>query len=695
MEKNYDFRQRHWQVHKPDRRLADRKKLDSEIMIENGWSIGGDWAAVSKNAVDDFMDYLWVSMKVAVTRTAQKQARTVWFTEDTTLDKGFRLEVTDDGVVVALAKDEDAFRAVVYLEDIMNLEGAPVLEKGTAVRRPMFKWRSVHSGCGIDEFPVEELRAVVHAGYDAIVIFVKAFDQVSTRYCTINETIKAAKNFGIQTFLYNYMPTFIHPDDPDADAMFDSVYGELFNRYPDASGIHMCGESLEFPSKDPHTTGKLYSQSVTDGIPDTRPSPGWYPCEDYPAFLDKIQKAIRKVKPDAEVVFSTYNWSYQPEDKRREFLEKLPKGYRLIIAYDIRAERTNEGMNTPVMDYTMSQAVPGGYFETECRNCHELGIPIEGNVNTAGQAWDFGVVPYVPAPDKLITRLLNVRRAHDEYGLDGCYATHHYGYWNCVASDLGKWSSWEDFVPDYDRLLEKIAVRDYGRKDAPHVLAAWKLWGLAMDHYVASNEDQYGPWRVGASYPFIFQPNITLTMLGKEISFPTDPHAHFGYQIIKTLYQPYENINQAPGFLRYPADLRRLAVMLDYWNQGMAEIEKIGDYDEAQRIRALGTFIRCSVKTVMNIKRWWLANMKLQTSENTTQALEMLDEIEAIGNEERENVKDAYRAVNTDSRIGWEPSMEYVTDEWHLDWKLRQMDSAYREIASYRQMVLDARKAGK
>lgn len=89
-----------------------------------------------------------------------------------------------------------------------------------------------------------------------------------------------------------------------------------------------------------------------------------------------------------------------------------------------------------------------------------------------------------------------------------------------------------------------------------------------MDFYVASNEDQYGPWRTGPSYPFIFQPNISRTMANKEIQFPTAPHAHFGYKIIKTLYQPYENENQSPGPLRYPVELKDLEKMLDCGRRG-------------------------------------------------------------------------------------------------------------------------------
>ena len=43
--------------------------------------------------------------------------------------------------------------------------------------------------------------------------------------------------------------------------------------------------------------------------------------------------------------------------------------------------------------------------------------------------------------------------------------------------------------------------------------------------------------------------------------------------------------------------------------------------------------------------------------------------------------------VEFDSRLGWEPSMEYVCDKWHLEWKIRQVNSALTEIAAYRRML--------
>lgn len=694
-EKNYDFRARHWEYHKPGRRDPARKTGADEIEITADWAIGYDPKSgpITAIAADDFRDYLEKSMDLSLRIVHANGPKVLWLEVAPKLKKGFAIEVKKDHIRLTAAEDKMTFRGTIHLEDIMNLEGAPVVKLGKTVRKPLYKVRRVHSGSGIDFYPDSELLAMLHAGYDGIELFMIDFDRNRLGYCDFNDIIRRAARFGIETFLFNYIRTYVHPDEDGAQEKFDHVYGEVFRRYPDAAGIGLCGESLEFPSRDPATTGKPYSQSVVDGIPDTRPSPGWYPCKDYPAYIQCIERAVHKFKPEAEVSFSTYNWGYAPLKLRKEFLARFPENVSLSVCYEIFSKRRLEGLHTPVMDYTISAAEPGYYFTSECAEAHKRGIPLTGNVNTAGIAWDFGCVPLVPAPGKLLKRDRNLREACRKWKVERHYTTHHYGWWNNVAADLGKWSSWEDYEPDYDDLLTRIAVRDYGKKAAPHVRAAWDFWSKAMDHYIASNEDQYGPWRVGAAYPFIFQPNISRTMLGKEIKFPTAPLAHFGSGIIKTFYTPYENAEQSPGFLRYPAELRSLKKMLGLWNRGLAEAVKAvkaadpAKRNEAKRLEALGHFIRNSVVTVIHIKEWWRANMAMQNSSSAKEAEKYLDQIERIARDEIKNAEDTIPAVEFDSRLGWEPSMEYVCDRWHLEWKIRQVNSALRETAAYRKML--------
>ncbi len=694
-EANYDFRKRHWEYHRKNLRNAGRICMADETMLDGSWAIGcaSDAGEITQIAVKDFRDYLETSMDLSLRIVHENAANVLWVGVDEKLPCDFAFDVNADGIKLTASCDRMTFRGTIHLEDIMNLEGIPALKRGRTEREFMYTMRIVHSGSGIDYYPDSELIAMLHAGYDTIDLFLEGIDRNHIGYCDFNDIIERAYKFGIRTVFHNYIRTFIHPDEDGAQAVFDAVYGEIVRRYPKVAAIDLCGEALEFPSRDKNTTGKHWKESIIDGIPDTRPSPGWYPCCDYPAYIQCIERAVHKFNPAVDVNFSTYNWGYQPLEMRKKFLDNFPENVGLSVCFEIFSKRKLENLYTPVMDYTISAGEPGYYFSTECDIANRNGIKITGNVNTAGIAWDFGCVPLVPAPGKLLERNLNLRIASKKYNVRQHYTTHHYGWWNNVAADLGKWTGWEGFEPDYDELLRKIAVRDYGRNAAEYVLEAWKCFSEGMNHYIASNEDQYGPWRVGAAYPFVFHPNISRTMAAKEIKFPTAPHAHFGSGIVKTFYNPYENTEQSPGFLRYPAELRSLNKMLERWDAALDAAAKAVETadenkrDEARRLEALGKFIRASIVTTMHIKEWWQLNMAMQNCKTAEDAGSYLDKIEALAYEEMKNVRELIPYVEFDSRLGWEPSMEYVCDKWHLEWKIRQVESTLREIADYRKML--------
>ena len=711
-EKNYDFLKRMRIVHQPDRRDVAAVLNSDETALDNSWKIVIPAGAgpLIRRAADDFQDYLFTSMNVsvsvvAVRKNPGRQAKTVLMVPKSFCTcpnpkpekKGaFILDVSaDQGIVICGFDERAVFYGSLRLEDLMNLREAPFVKVGRQMREPLTRMRSVHSGCGIDDFPDWQLNAIVHAGFTAIDIFIKAPDTTTRGYCNVNDVIERAASYGLDTVLYSYLKSYKHPDDPDAAEFFDSVYGNIFRRHPGAAAIHLVGESLSFPSKDPNTTGKPYKESVRDGIPDTRPSPGWYTCCDYPAYVKCVADAVHKVKPEAEVILNTYNWGYMPLENRRKFLEAVPRDITVHATYDIFKINRRGDLSCPTMDYSISAADPGFYFTSEAETAAELGFKhVRVTSNTAGASWDFGTVPYVPVPFRWARRMQVLKDYLFKCHVDSFYETHHYGWWPNPCNDLEKELFFSDGETDVEKILLKCAARDYGKEAAAEIVGVWKIWSDSMDHYIGTNEDQYGPWRTGPAYPFIFQPNISRVMARKEIQFPAAPYAHFGGGLVRTLYMPYENANQSPGPLRYPVEIGELEKMLKMWNQGLEKLTAVKasvperKQENYLRLGLLGKFIRNSIRTTLHMKNWWILNMKLQIPSDRKTMLSLLDQIEALAQQEIENVKDTFDVVRMDSRIGWEPSMEYVCDEWHLEWKLRQMESMLGETAAYRKMIL-------
>ena len=88
----------------------------------------------------------------------------------------------------------------------------------------------------------------------------------------------------------------------------------------------------------------------------------------------------------------------------------------------------------------------------------------------------------------------------------------------------------------------------------------------------------------------------------------------------------------------------------------------------------MAEFIYRTILTVLHVKHHYILKQQLAIAGSADNAEKILNEIENLLQEEKKNVEATIPLVQADSRLGWEPSMEYTTDEEGLLWKLRQLD---------------------
>ena len=74
----------------------------------------------------------------------------------------------------------------------------------------------------------------------------------------------------------------------------------------------------------------LVSVCDSEGIPHGKPLTGYWPCRDYPEWVDMMKRVIFQHKPDADIVFWSYNWGRQPEKERIELINSLPLDISLL-----------------------------------------------------------------------------------------------------------------------------------------------------------------------------------------------------------------------------------------------------------------------------------------------------------------------------------------------------------------------------
>lgn len=670
-ELQYEFRKRISEVHKKDRRV-DKPLARGQIEITSDWRI----VVPRENEYlvrigRDLEDYFFTSMNVEVSLTTQKAERNVIvYVVDSSLDVGsYRVEVTEHCVRLVGQTDRAAAQASYLLEDLMNLAEAPYLSIGVEERIQRYRARMVHSGFSLDIFPNDYLNAMAHQGMNVILLFARGVNQTSYGETDFNDIIDRAAMYGIDTYAYSYLKSLRHPEDPDAEEYYDKLYGDLFRRCPLLKGVTLVGESVEFPSHDTHTTMRVGSDNYDENgkrLMQGIPRPGWFPCYDYPQWLNMVKKVIRRVKPDADIVFWTYNWGGSPEELRLNLIRNLPTDISLEATFEMFEQTERDGVPASATDYTLFTTCAGKYFLSEAREAKKCNIPLYSMTNTGGLTWDVGVVPYEPAPYQWLKRFKAVNEAHDDFGLCGLMESHHYGFYPSFISELAK-AYFTEKEPDGEAILDRLFVRDWGSENLDSVRAAFRSISDAIENLVTTNEDQYGPMRIGPSYPILLYNDKDLVipfgekaMHGQNrICYPnyTYPFYFDGY---------YEKMGgESRLYKQSAAELIAGARSLFDLIPSLSENKR----DDARRVAGIAEFMGRAALTTHHVKEAYFRKYALLTDENVDFE-GVLCELEEIFRREIENAKATLPLVDFDSRLGYEPSMDYMCHRDALEWKI-------------------------
>ncbi len=672
-EKNYAFRKRMRILHQPDLRNPAIFAGDGEAEVTNDWALvlPEGYGDVVLTAAQDFLDFMLRSMDTSLLLCKKQVEKPSIIlsvvsaqTEDYVISVGENITIT--------GKSERGLAQALYcLEDKMSLKQAPILKKEEIRHTFLFSPRMVHSGYEIDNYPNEHLSAIAHAGMDAILVFVKGVNQTTTGFMDFNELVSRSAKYGIDVYAYSYLKSEMHPEDEGAQEFYDNLYGKIFEACPGFKGVILVGESVGFPSHDPNVApGNAYLSA--DGFPHKKPRPGWWPCEDYPLWLECVKKAVRQHKPDADIVFWTYNWGNQPEEARLKLIESLPTDISLQATFEMFEDYPLGSIKQTVADYSLAFAGPGGYFSSEAKAAKKKGIRLYSMTNTGGLTWDMGTIPYEPMPYQWMNRYKGIREASENCGLCGLMESHHYGIYPSFISDLAKQCFIKENVSMEDCLKEVVAKR-FGMENISVVCDALKLWSEAIRNYTPTDADQYGAFRCGPSYPLC---------LINRVKPETVDYAHFGNGILEVLYpadySPVFNLPYGRGMLpslRLSGELDALGKMLTCMEDGVRILKDIPNPNqELLYLINLGEYICCCVQTGIHAKEWYLltSRMKIETDRDKVRA--MIPQVKDLLEAERQNALRAIPLVEKDSRLGWEPSMEYIADAERIRWKLRHLD---------------------
>ena len=619
----------------------------------------------------------------------------------------FHITVTEESIIIIGKSERGTAQGVYYIEDHMRLVGKATLKLEDKEHAPLFSPRMTHSGFELDTFSDPFLEACAHAGMDSIIVFAGSPDTnfhgfpdsdalwpgTGKAYCDFNNLIWRAEGYGLDVYIYSSFICDLHPDEPCAREYYEKSFGSLFKKCPKLKGIIFVGECFEFPSKDSHTSGIRHQLKPKN---DHRPSPGWYPCEDYPQLVTMVKDVIRAYNPTADIVFWSYNWGWAPKEARLSLIEKLPRDISLLVTFEMWEYLTDDNGHTyRIADYSLSFPGPSQVFVDEAKKAKELGFRLYAMSNTGGRTWDVGSAPYLPTPQQWQKRYDALCESKNLYGLCGLMENHHYG-WMPSFLDLFAKNAFTSNSVSNTEMLTAIAKRDFGNAYET-VIAAWKEFSVGISKVVACNLDQYGPYRSGPTYP------LTFLQTEKDLNMPFVEWAwHPRGGIWNPIYRDTVFDNVDDSLMR----LRHVSSVVEHFRTGVELMEAAANElsfsygSEQSRQIAVARYIYCSFLTAKHVMLWNIAKRLLFFKRENNDSPHIEDLLSAlsvkeyteeslasymktIAKAEKENVAIALDCWQEDSRLGFEASMEYVFDSEFADWKLNEIDVSLKQLDEY------------
>lgn len=429
---------------------------------------------------------------------------------------------------------------------------------------------------------------------------------------------------------------------------------------------------MQFPSKDDRTTGRTHREFLNkDNLPDPKPAPGWWPCKDYPEWIRLVQKVIKKHKPDADIVFWTYNWGWAPEKERIELLEKLPTDISLLVTFEMFQNLpTNYGITERVCDYSVAFEGPGDYFISEAKVAKRRGIKLYTQANAGGRTWDFGTMTYEPFPQQWMRRYQAMRDCNDKYNLTGVMECHHFGYWPSFITKIEK-LAFEKFSDSPENIIKRV-ISEFSENQTEEIISALDCWSDAIRLYMPTDDEQYCAMRVGPAYP------LALGLYPKAPEYLRPEKVMFGGGICEE-YHLQSGRKSAEGLftlhsVRIRTEIKILADIIKLVKNGITKLKSLKKKNKTiNRLINMGEYMVCCFTTDINVKKMYIYRQRLFIAGSNEEVKSIIDGIRKLGASEISNAEKTLKIVDKDSSLGYEPSMGYGGDRAHIEWKIRQV----------------------
>nr|MBQ4319805.1 hypothetical protein [Clostridia bacterium] len=192
---------------------------------------------------------------------------------------------------------------------------------------------------------------------------------------------------------------------------------------------------------------------------------------------------------------------------------------------------------------------------------------------------------------------------------------------------------------------------------------------------------------VGPGHPFYVKiDGRELVEVKGRMQLPYQPQDKFAmHKLGPGMYNNYIEWRTKDGSedLRMVKAIESYERVRDYLAEGIELLDSVENKnDELKRLINMGRFMYRTILTALNRRHLYVLDDRRLHETDADKRKEIAAQMVEIMSSERQNAIDTIPIVEYDSIIGFEPSIEYVTDRKRLEWKIAQVN---REIELLRE----------
>lgn len=586
-------------------------ELDEKTVIDSGWYINdetkNETVAIMANRFKAF-----AKKNYGIAFDGNRCSLSLRLFDDKKAEEYHEIEICDSCINITAADSAGILRALTFLEDMAQTNGAFAFDKGSFKRKAAFKTRFIYSFCGLynDALDVDSsiwlpdalLESYAKTGINGIWIAAILYKMIrfpfepklsegyEMRMENLRRLIKRTAAYGVKVFVYFNEPRAMYP--------------VVFEKYPHLMGarrkglVSMCTSTPEVQDylregisevcKGADGLGGVFLITASENLTNCHSRAGENDrecpvCSKRPMWEvvsevnNIIAKAVHDTNPEIKVICWDWGWNrpgYMPEEDVKKCIESLPDYAIVMCNRECGIPVDIDGVKGVVDDYSLAISGVSKMSEKEWKWAKESGHETSAKLQLSN-TWECSTIPYLP----VFTRVEEIVDCIKERGVEHIMVSWTLGGY---PSPNIKIASDKFFETETDSDINRDIYEVVYGKDGEKVKKAAKVFSDAFSNFPFEFEGVYrGPANGGAANLLYDTPsglNATMTC-----------YAHDDLTSWRTIFpeEIYEN---------------RFRIMSENWSDGLKVIDDISNEELKSMAEAVYVQLRSGYNQIRFVR---------------------------------------------------------------------------------------------